>query len=237
MTEEQKQKSQRAILVDAELEALEQRRKKYKAKVKCLDQEEWRPCVQTDTMEVSNRGRVRSTKTGRLRWPYYGKDGYLRVRDSKSNSHFLLHRLVAEAFLGPKPDNHHTSILSKNKADCSVENIAYKETPPPKPRKPPKEKDPNALPIIRRGRKHGAETMTTRKVQLVWENVNKMSANQISKALKVPISNVKNILSGIAWDWIDHPNKAKYREERALRKKNREQAKKEKSIANKISTD
>lgn len=57
--------------------------------------------------QVSNLGNVRSTKTGRVLKPAKNyKGGYLQVVLYKNGrvKHFLVHRLVAEAFI-PNPNN------------------------------------------------------------------------------------------------------------------------------------
>ena len=55
---------------------------------------------------VYDNGRVQNIKTGRFLHPQFFGNGYLRVGLSKDGKpkQFLVHRLVAEAFL-PNPDN------------------------------------------------------------------------------------------------------------------------------------
>lgn len=82
------------------------------------DKEEWRPVVgHEDSHEISNVGRVRS-KTRSVRVirgnqdfmsilrskilsPVVMKSGHLRVK--VNNTAILVHRMVAEAFIGPQP--------------------------------------------------------------------------------------------------------------------------------------
>ena len=59
-----------------------------------------------ENYEVTTTGEVINTKTGKVLKPYKEKNGYLRIHLSKNNKQkwFLVHRLVAEAFI-PNPEN------------------------------------------------------------------------------------------------------------------------------------
>ena len=59
--------------------------------------------------QVSNYGRVKNSKTGKILKPYLTR-GYLRVSlyNESGRKYKLVHRLVAEAFL-PNPDNKYDS--------------------------------------------------------------------------------------------------------------------------------
>lgn len=67
--------------------------------------ETWRPVVGYENYEVSNFGRVRSLVSNKILKPGKGSHGYLTVNLCKEGSHrnFLIHRLVAEAFI-PNPN-------------------------------------------------------------------------------------------------------------------------------------
>lgn len=81
----------------------------------------------TFNLFVSNDGRVigPSGKTRKLR---KDKDGYLRLNIKHAGKHItlLVHRLVAETFLGPR-DGNVTTVNHKNlnKQDNRVENLEY----------------------------------------------------------------------------------------------------------------
>ena len=69
-------------------------------------EEEWRVIEVYENYSVSNKGNVRNDKTEKILSTQLHKDGYLRVgliRDRK-RKHYLIHRLVAIAFL-ENPDN------------------------------------------------------------------------------------------------------------------------------------
>lgn len=73
--------------------------------------EKWKPCVGFDQYEVSNLGRVRRCvdsrkyKAGYILAPRKHPRGYVQVSLAKDGKTYyrLVHRLVAEAFLGPQP--------------------------------------------------------------------------------------------------------------------------------------
>ncbi|WJJ55730.1 HNH endonuclease [Mycobacterium phage prophiT46-3] len=70
--------------------------------------EEWRPIEGFDGYEVSDHGRVRSSKHSRLRVRKLTQstNGYLRLSLSSNNikRHVTVHRLVAEAFVPGRAD-------------------------------------------------------------------------------------------------------------------------------------
>jgi hypothetical protein len=96
---------------------------------------EWRPVVGWEGWyEVSSEGEVRRVRQARgvhsagntLR-RHANAAGYLYVRltrDSRSNG-YLVHRLVAEAFLGPCPERHEVNHLDLDRANATVSNLEY----------------------------------------------------------------------------------------------------------------
>lgn len=107
--------------------------------------EEWRPVVRYEGLyEVSSLGRVRSldryesitTKDGRsyireskgrlLAGEFTnGRVHYRAVNLYPQRKRRLIHRLVAEAFLGPCPDGYDVRHLDKNHLNNAVDNLAY----------------------------------------------------------------------------------------------------------------
>lgn len=91
--------------------------------------EEWRAIAGCPNYQVSSLGRVRSWRTHRgVAGPRIlkqgaGSKGYLTVRlDGLTRK---VHRLVAEAFLGPLPDGLQTRHLDGNNRNNTVANLAY----------------------------------------------------------------------------------------------------------------
>lgn len=94
--------------------------------------EEWRAILDGD-YEVSNLGRVRRARPGRKTWAgrllatTRMKIGYLKVSPvvNGKNVYMYVHVLVAEAFLGPKPEGHEINHIDGNKANASAANLEY----------------------------------------------------------------------------------------------------------------
>lgn len=97
--------------------------------------EEWKDIEGYEELyQVSNLGRVRSLGNGssnvskeRIMKPYKEKKGYLRVRLCKNGKykHFLIHRLVANAFI-PNPNNKpFIDHIDTNPSNNKVDNLRW----------------------------------------------------------------------------------------------------------------
>lgn len=99
--------------------------------------EEWRPIPGWgDLYEASSLGRIRRirTRNGRgyydkviVMKPQLGKQGYYMLRlwrDGKPETK-LVHRLIAGAFLGKRPDDLEIRHLNDNKLDNRLVNLVY----------------------------------------------------------------------------------------------------------------
>lgn len=99
--------------------------------------EEWKPLF--DVYEISNFGNVRRRLTRRRykagmeikQFFFNGKNsksrGYKKItitRDGKHTS-FRVHTLVAQAFLGKKPDGYSINHKDMNKANNRIDNLEY----------------------------------------------------------------------------------------------------------------
>jgi hypothetical protein len=90
--------------------------------------ERWLPVPEWEGFyEVSDLGRVRNLRSGRLLSPALRKDGYqhvsLKVNGSRDDQ--LVHRLVMLAFTGPCPDDMETRHLDGNPASNTLANLKY----------------------------------------------------------------------------------------------------------------
>jgi len=96
--------------------------------------EEWRSVVEYEGVyEVSSLGRVRRTAcgrgatAGRILSDAATSAGYRSVslnRNNKARS-FLVHRLVAHAFVGEPPERHEVNHLDGDKANNMLANLEY----------------------------------------------------------------------------------------------------------------
>lgn len=95
--------------------------------------EVWKPVVGHEGLyEISNTGKVRSLnyrRTGKVRElkPVTDGGGYLLVRlfrDGESKLH-LLHKLVMEAFVGPRPEGCEINHIDECKTNNRVNNLEY----------------------------------------------------------------------------------------------------------------
>lgn len=108
-----------------------------------MDKENWKNIPGYEgRYQVSDRGRVRSldhlvrlvsragteilrTSPGRLLKPgTCDRHGHCSVAIGRGNSQ-MVHSLVAQAFIGPRPPKHDVAHLNGNGADNRLENLAY----------------------------------------------------------------------------------------------------------------
>lgn len=94
--------------------------------------ERWLPVVgYVGRYEVSDHGRVRNTQTGVIRVLSVGRSRRSRGRcqvDWKTGGrkeHFLVHHLVLEAFVGPRPEGAHACHRDDNPSDNRLENLYW----------------------------------------------------------------------------------------------------------------
>jgi NUMOD4 motif/HNH endonuclease len=90
--------------------------------------EEWRPIRGYEGLyEISSWGRVRTVTTGTIRVGSHHRQGYLSLTLSKKGTAhaYLVHRLVAEAFLGPGPDGMCVNHMNGHKQDNRAANLEY----------------------------------------------------------------------------------------------------------------
>lgn len=105
-----------------------------------ITNEIWKPVVGFEGLyEVSSLGRVRSlpklinvnggrwTKPGRLLKTALGSNGYIKVTLTKDRREttFSVHVLVAEAFIGPRPDGCDVRHLNGSPIDNREANLCY----------------------------------------------------------------------------------------------------------------
>lgn len=123
-----------------------------------IQSEEWRPITMFPGYEVSNLGRVR-WHGRRLRKPVRDAKGYPRVSfwiNGKSRQIYI-HKLVAEAFLGPRPEGMVVRHGPDGNGNPAVTNLQYGT-----PTENEADKADHGTKIV--GEKHYANKLTTDQV-------------------------------------------------------------------------
>lgn len=93
--------------------------------------EKWKVIRGYERYQVSNMGRVKSLINPEIRILKPSiQYGYYRVClwGVSGRGQYLVHRLVLDAFVGPRPDGKETSHINENRLDNRVINLCY-ETP------------------------------------------------------------------------------------------------------------
>lgn len=152
--------------------------------------EEWKP-IFDGLYSISNAGRIRrlrpapGTRSGKELRRSITKKGYRRVSlriDDKVVSK-LIHCLVAEAFIGPKPEGHETNHKDTNKDNNWVWNLEYLS--PPEHTKHTVEND-----LMQKGDQHWA-----RRNLGVWRGEN----NNCAKLTNVQVLDIRKLFAdGVA---------------------------------------
>lgn len=166
-----------------------------------MTQELWKGIPGFPDYMVSNLGNVRcfTPKRGRSTHrnfkPHRASNGYLQVVITAGGHRRILsvHRLVADAFLGPRPEGMHTRHLDGDKNNNAVANLAY-GTPAE-----------NGQDKVRHGRSNTGERNVKAKLTEVMvadireARAKGVSAKQLASFYLLNPSTVHRIVNGTYW--------------------------------------
>lgn len=91
------------------------------------DKELWRDVAQCPAYQVSDRGRVRHKAKGTIKGAPIARNGYRVVNLWTANIGrvYTVHSLVAEAFIGPRPEGWSVNHIDGDKLNNLPENLEY----------------------------------------------------------------------------------------------------------------
>lgn len=87
----------------------------------------WKPILELDTYYISNLGRVKNNKTGRILKQHPDKDGYYRVVlwNGKKRLNRILHRLLAQHFICNPKNKPQVNHIDGNKQNNNISNLEW----------------------------------------------------------------------------------------------------------------
>lgn len=159
--------------------------------------EEWRP-IYIGLYEASNKGRVRRINSvhGPTLKQYKEASGYYTVRpciDGKATTK-LVHRLVAEAFLGPCPKGYQVNHIDGDKGNNVPKNLEYLT---------PEENIKHGIRtglIPHHGEDNGSSKLTADNILSISKMRGKgKSVKEIAKKFKVDRTTISGIFRGKLW--------------------------------------
>jgi len=159
--------------------------------------EEWRPVVGYETLyEVSSYGTVRHRVTGYHPKPHFIRKGYwsvhLWIGGNPRQKAVVIHKMVAEAFLGPRPEGHQVNHIDAVKTNNCYWNLEWVT---------PKENIAHSVKMGLQtgndGEQNGSAKLTKEQVCMI--RTSELTATEWAKILGVDNSQISRILKGKAW--------------------------------------
>ena len=165
----------------------------------------WMPIIGYEGIyEISNRGRVSVIKNGERfirkqnSATHYLSISFRKRPQDKIQRSATVHRLVAEAFLGPRPEGQVIRHIDGNRYNNAVENLTY-GTP-----------EENALDAIKHkvheGEKNGNSQLNEIAVKAIKLLIkNNISQSEIARCLGLTVAAIHAIKVGRNWRHIPSP--------------------------------
>lgn len=168
----------------------------------------WKDCSYSKNYIVSNRGTVRAKFRGIISGaktyfrsahtlsPGKDKNGYFFVRLSHNNNikQFYIHQLVAEAFIGPCPENRTVDHINRIKTDNRIENLRYATI---------KQQNDNRILNPAKGSKCNFSKLNENQVKEIRElYTDSNSINSLAKKYEVNRSTISKIINYQTWKHI-----------------------------------
>jgi hypothetical protein len=157
--------------------------------------EEWRFIQGFANYEVSDLGRVRNTRSGRILKQYIkGGGGYPSValsQDGKGAMKYrFVHRLIMIAFVGPVPDAMQVSHKDNDRMNSVLSNLCYETASENNQRK-------KAHGTHQAGERNPAAKFTWAMVDMIRGSP--LTAYRFAKVHNLPESRVEKIKYGVTW--------------------------------------
>ena len=168
------------------------------------EDEEWRPVVGYEGhYEVSDRGQLRriwqcrGTRAGRISGGTVNKGGYVIVTLSRDNHKemSMLHRIVAQAFIGPRPDDRHEiNHKDGNKRNNAVTNLEWVTR---------SQNNQHAYDTGLRGPRNKGRRLT--REQAIIIRTSTLSTLELAQQFGITRNLVTRVQTGVAWNGPDMP--------------------------------
>lgn len=155
----------------------------------------WKPVAGFEGLySICSDGRVWSERSGKLLHPYLATDyPAVSLKRAGKRKTARIHILLLEAFVGPRPENHHAAHLDGNKQNYDLANLAWVT---------PKENEAHKIAhgTHQRGEKSSQAKLTNRQADIVREIAAAgIAQNKIAALLGITEQRISKIVNGRAY--------------------------------------
>ena len=144
---------------------------------------------------VSDQGRVRNDRTGRILKPGTNPGGYKVVRLSQhcAPQSFAVHHLVLEAFKGPRPPGYESRHINGKSGDNRSANLCWGT-------RGQNHDDQYTHGTINRGERHGKAKLS--RVQVLAIRTSSLSYRALAREYGVSREAIRDIHKRKNWKWL-----------------------------------